>query len=113
MYKILALCLMVIFLTGCESLRDVEEYVQSRTKPVNVHKGAPKEKVLEVMGRPDEEQISGNEELWKYCRDDFSGSPNQFAAVWYEDNKVRRVKRYRDTTYNDCDSFFKSVKLIE
>lgn len=78
--------LWVLFLTACGTL-------DSKTIQLNV--GDSKQKVLDVMGVPDDRQVKGQNEAWQYCISGASFGSNDHKVIWMKSGQVTGISSYK------------------
>ena len=84
----MATAVLCIFLamSGCGTL-------DHKTILLNV--GDSKETVLQVMGTPQDRQISGQQEAWQYCVSGAGFGWNDHKIVWLNAGRVTGISSYR------------------
>src|SRR5687767_13600739 len=75
-----------LFMAGCGTL-------DSKTILLNV--GDSKERVLKVMGPPEDRQINGQQEAWQYCVSGAGVGWNDHKIIWLSAGQVTGINSYR------------------
>jgi hypothetical protein len=74
--------------TGCTSLSE---------KIVLINPGDTKDRVLSVMGPPDDRQFRGKDEAWQYGQTGAGFGYNDHRIVWFYDGRVIGVSAYKSS----------------
>ena len=74
------------YMAGCGTL-------EQKTILLNV--GDTKERVLDVMGPPQDRQINGQQEAWQYCISGAGFGWNDHRVVWFNAGQVTGINSYR------------------
>jgi hypothetical protein len=88
MFKIFAIGVFFVLLSGCGTL-------DSRTVLLNV--GDSKERVLEVMGAPQDRQMANTMEAWQYCVSGATFGSNDHKIIWLQSGRVIGISSYKST----------------
>ena len=75
-----------LFMVGCGTL-------EQKTILLNV--GDSKERVLDVMGPPQDRQINGQQEAWQYCISGAGFGWNDHRVIWFNAGQVTGINSYR------------------
>jgi hypothetical protein len=59
--------------------------------------GDEKEKVLKIMGPPDDRQLKGNDEAWQYCQTGAGFGYRDYRIIWLHNSKVTGINSYKST----------------
>ena len=86
MSRALLISIFLMLLSGCGTLDN---------KTILLNAGDSKERVLEVMGTPQDRQISGINEAWQYCVSGASFGSNDHKIVWIQSGHVTGVSTYK------------------
>ena len=86
--KSILLCLLIFTLTACGSLQK---------KAALVDLGDTRERVLDVMGPPDDNQFKGKHEAWQYCQTGAGFGYHDYRIFWFYDGKVTGINSYKST----------------
>jgi hypothetical protein len=81
----------------------------SQKRSIQVNNGDSKEKVISIMGNPENRQFNGSKEAWQYC--DTSFGHYNFAVVYFYEEKVTAVTTYSGspTPFSGCEHHFDPV----
>jgi hypothetical protein len=102
---LLALSPLALFFSGCGSLEK---------KSILIGPGDNKEKVLSIMGAPDDRQFSAKNEVWQYCATGAGFGYHDYRMIWFYDGRVTGVTSYKDSTPDSsCAGHFRPVKWEE
>jgi hypothetical protein len=77
-----------VLLSACGSLEK---------KAVLINVGDPKEKVLAVMGAPDDRQIKGQNEAWQYCQTGAGFGYHDYRTIWFYQGAVTGINSYKSS----------------
>lgn len=100
-----AIVILCLFFSGCATGATLVK------KSVLVSHGDTKERVLSIIGQPGDRQFNGEDEVWQYCKTDFTGlSHDKFVMVWFYQGQVTGVSTYNNNEFGTCSSFFKTIK---
>jgi len=80
--------LILLILVSCGTLQK---------KAALVNFGATKEKVLNIMGPPDDRQFKGKNEAWQYCQTGAGLGYHDYRIFWFYDGKVTGINSYKST----------------
>ena len=101
MNKVLIPLLVIIgLLTSCGTL-------DSKTMLLNV--GDSKQRVIEVMGTPDDRQVKGVYEAWQYCVSGASFGSNDHKIIWIQSGAVTGINSYKSRSAG-CSSGMREVR---
>jgi len=89
--------------TGCAG-------VQGLT--VKVNNGDTKDKVVELMGVPEDRQLKGEQEAWQYSSVVAMGIC-EYAVVWFDFGHVTGINTYRNASIMGCRSGMRTVNWQE
>lgn len=64
-------------------------------KTILLSVGDSKERVLEVMGTPDDRQVNDRREAWQYCVSGAGFGWNDHKVIWLTENRVSGITSYR------------------
>lgn len=79
-----------------------------KRKALALNPGDSRERVVEVMGAPQDRQFNGNEEALQWC--ETGSSSDLYTVVWLTDNKVTTVSNYtRRDHFGSCTNSFKQI----
>ena len=92
--------LFLLFLQGCGTL-------DSKTILINV--GDNKEKVIEIMGTPEDRQMQGKLEAWQYCVSGAGFGYNDHKIIWFNSGFVTGINSYK-TTQTGCVGGIRPVR---
>lgn len=74
--------LLGVIASGCGTLEH---------KTILIDPGANKERVLEIMGTPDDRQFQGSQEAWQYCVTGAGFGYHDYRVIWFKDGKVTGI----------------------
>ena len=77
-------------------------------KTILLNTGDSKERVLEVMGKPQDRQISGSNEAWQYCVSGASFGSNDHKIVWLQSGLVTAISTYKSHA-DGCTANMKQI----
>ena len=80
--------ILIIFVSACVSLEK---------KSILVSIGDSKDRVLEVMGTPDDRQLKGDNEAWQYCQTGAGFGYHDYRIFWFYKGKVTGINSYKST----------------
>lgn len=78
---------MMLLLQACGSLE---------TKSTMINLGDNKERVLSIMGQPDDRQFKGSNEAWQYCHAKTGIGIHDYRIIWLYDGKVTGMNSYKN-----------------
>ena len=90
----------ILLLQGCGTL-------DSKTILISV--GDNKEKVLEIMGVPEDRQMQKNQEAWQYCVSGAGFGYNDHKIIWFNSGLVTGITSYK-TTRTGCTGGIRAVR---
>jgi hypothetical protein len=102
-FKILLGIVGVVLLSGCGTL-------DKKTLLINV--GDAKERVIEVMGVPEDRQLQKQQEAWQYCVSGAGFGYNDHKIIWFNNGVVTGITSYK-TTRSGCTGAFKTIRWEE
>lgn len=76
---------------------DYSELWNPGKKTVLLNSGDGKERVLAVMGVPDDRQLKGDSEVWQYCQTGAGFGYHDYRMIWFSSGKVSGVNSYKST----------------
>jgi len=76
-------------------------------KAMNISSGDSKEKVIKIMGAPDNRQFAGNQEALQWC--ETGGMQDDFVAIFFQNSIVTSIQTYNNSGFGSCTGFFKRV----
>jgi hypothetical protein len=81
-------------------------------KTILINAGDSKERVLEVMGAPQDRQLQHKREAWQYCVSGAGFGYNDHKVIWFNEGIVTGITSYK-TYSTGCTGDFKSIKWEE
>lgn len=94
--------LLVVTLAACGTL-------EKKTILLNV--GDSKERVIAVMGTPQDRQLLGQQEAWQYCITGAGFGYHDYRVIWLNAGSVTGITSYKDTTAGSgCTGHFRTIK---
>jgi len=100
--KFYVVIVVLIILSACGTLEK---------KSILLSPGDDKNKVLEVMGTPDDRQFQGKNEVWQYCVTGAGFGYHDYRIIWFYDSHVTGITSYKDSTpASSCKGHFKSIR---
>ncbi len=93
----------VMLLSGCGTL-------DGQTMLIDA--GDAKEKVLAVMGTPQDRQFQDNHEAWQYCVSGAGFGYNDHKIIWFNAGLVTGITTYRSTV-TGCTAGMRSINWEE
>lgn len=91
--------LLVSTLMGCGTLE---------TKTILLNVGDSKERVLEIMGTPQDRQLRGQQEAWQYCISGAGFGYNDYRTIWFNAGRVTGITSYKNSV-TGCAGGFRTV----
>jgi hypothetical protein len=83
-------------------------------KAVLLNVGDAKEKVLAIMGPPDDRQLKGQDEAWQYCQTGAGFGYHDYRTVWFFEGKVTGINSYKSSRpASSCITDIKPIKWEE
>jgi outer membrane protein assembly factor BamE (lipoprotein component of BamABCDE complex) len=90
---------LAIFSVGCSNMQK---------KVTLLNHGDTKQRVLDVMGQPDDTQMSGDRDAWQYCGvDSFATFDNR--VIWFKAGKLVGTSSYKANGAGSCTGYIKMV----
>lgn len=77
-------------------------------KSILIDVGDNKQKVLGIMGTPEDRQVQGPREAWQYCVSGAGFGYNDHRIVWFRSGVVTSITSYR-TRSTGCTGAIRSV----
>jgi hypothetical protein len=93
----------VIAATSCSGVK---------THALRINAGDSKDRVIEIMGTPDDRQFNGSQEAWQYGMVVSIGVCD-YTVIWFKDGKVSGLNSYRNFSTLGCRHGLKSVNWQE
>ncbi|WP_240129659.1 hypothetical protein [Shewanella cutis] len=93
----------VIFLYACGTLD---------SKTININVGDSKEKVLGIMGVPQDRQLKDNQEAWQYCVSGAGFGYNDHKIIWFNSGQVTGITSYRSSR-SGCTGAIETIRWEE
>ena len=90
----------ILFIQGCGTLD---------SKTILISTGDNKEKVIEVMGVPDDRQMQQQREAWQYCVSGAGFGYNDHKIIWFNSGLVTGITSYK-TTRTGCTGGIRAVR---
>ena len=99
--KMVSFIICVLLLVSCAN--------KVTTNSIEIDHGVSKQKVLSIMGSPNDRQFKGKDEAWQYCNTGFVN--DSFVVVWFYNGKVTGTKTYKNSVGNVgfCDSHIRTI----
>jgi len=66
-------------------------------KTILLDVGDSKERVIEVMGTPQDRQVSGQREAWQYCKSGSGFGWNDHKVIWLSNGRVTGITSYKSS----------------
>ncbi len=105
MKNIGTLILLSVVLSACGSLEK---------KAALVGVGDDKQKLLSVMGPPDDRQAKGTKEAWQYCQTGAGFGYHDYRVFWIEDGRVTGVNSYKSgRAGSSCMTDIRPINWVE
>ena len=80
-------------------------------KSVLINIGDNKEQVLNIMGPPDDRQLSGKNEAWQFCQTGAGFGYHDYRTIWFYDGKVTGINSYKSSRPGaSCVTDIKPIK---
>lgn len=83
-----SLSLALFLLVGCGSLEK---------KSILIGLGDTMERVIEVMGMPDDRQIKDRMEAWQYCKTGAGFGYHDYRMFWFYEGRASGITSYKTT----------------
>lgn len=93
----------LIILSGCGTLD---------SKILLLNAGDSKEKVIGVLGIPQDRQLQKNQEAWQYCVSGAGFGYNDHKIIWFDAGAVTGITSYK-THRSGCTGAFKTIRWEE
>lgn len=90
----------VVALFGCGTLEK---------KSILINIDDDKQKVLSIMGTPDDRQMQGKQEAWQYCISGAGFGYNDHRVVWFNNGYVTGITSYK-SHQTGCVSGIRQVR---
>lgn len=81
-------------------------------KTILINAGDTKERVLEIMGTPQDRQLKFKREAWQYCVSGAGFGYNDHKVIWLNDGKVTGITSYK-TYSTGCTGAFRTIRWEE
>jgi len=91
-FKFLLCVATTIVILGCAGVKH---------RALQINSGDTKERVIEIMGTPDDRQFSGQQEAWQYGMVVSIGICD-YTVVWFREGKVTGLTSYRNFSTLGC-----------
>jgi hypothetical protein len=76
--------------------------------------GDDKERVLKIMGPPDDRQLRGSNEAWQYCQTGAGFGYHDYRVIWLYNGKVTGITSYKSNRAgSSCMTDIRSVRWEE
>ena len=80
-------------------------------KSILINVDDDKQKVLSIMGTPDDRQMQGKNEVWQYCVTGAGFGYHDYRIIWFQNGLVTGITSYKDTTpASSCTGHFKTIR---
>ncbi len=100
--KIIFATVILTALSACGSL-------EKKAMLLNV--GDSKERVIEVMGTPDDRQLRDDNEAWQYCQTGAGFGYHDYRIIWFKQGKVSGINSYKSSRpASSCATDLKPIK---
>jgi hypothetical protein len=103
MRTIVGFLVFVLLLPGCASF----------DKRINtIQAGDSKEKVIEILGDPEDRQFKGKDEALQYCKTGTGFGMCGYRTIWFYDGRVTGITSYsmKCVGPGSCGAHFKTIK---
>jgi hypothetical protein len=97
-YKLVILLMMTV-ISACSTLKD---------KTIQISSGDAKEKVVNILGIPDDRQFSESQEAWQYGTVVAIGIC-EYTIIWFNKSVVSGLNSYRNDSVAGCRVGIKPV----
>jgi hypothetical protein len=95
----------IIILSSCGTLEK---------KSILINVDDDKNKILEIMGTPDDRQLQGQNEVWQYCVTGAGFGYHDYRVIWFRNGRVTGITSYKDSTpASSCVGHFKTIRWEE
>jgi hypothetical protein len=97
-----ALCFLVL-LAGCASSFNRVNIIQP---------GETKEKVISILGEPEDRQFKGNDEAWQYCKTGTGFGMCGYKTIWFYGGRVTGITSYSMACagFGSCTAHFRQIQ---
>ncbi len=77
--------------------------------------GDSQEKVMEIIGEPEDRQFKGKDEAWQYCRTGTGFAKCSYKTIWFYEGRVIGITSYSMVCVGpgSCGGYFKTIKWEE
>lgn len=100
--KLAIFSLAIIILSACGTLEK---------KSILINSGDDKNRVLSIMGTPDDRQLQGQNEVWQYCITGAGFGYHDYRVIWFRNGMVTGITSYKDhTPASSCVGHFKTIR---
>jgi len=103
MRTIVSFLLFASLLFGCASF----------DKRINtIQTGDSKEKVIAILGEPEDRQFNGKNEAWQYCKTGTGFGMCGYRTIWFYEGRVTGINSYSMNCVGpgSCGAHFKTIK---
>jgi hypothetical protein len=81
-------------------------------KTIHINKGDAREKVLQVMGTPQDRQFIADYEVLQYCITGAGFGYHDYSAIWLRSGQVIGITTYKDhTPASSCRGHFRTFRV--
>jgi len=98
--KIFVTILFLFLMSGCGTLDN---------KTIRINAGDDKDKVLKVMGVPEDRQMKSKQEAWQYCISGAGFGYNDHKIIWFNAGLVTGITSYR-THRSGCTGAIREIR---
>jgi len=100
--KLVIFLLFIIILSACGTLEK---------KSILINPNDDKNRVLEIMGTPDDRQMQDQNEVWQYCVTGAGFGYHDYRIIWFRNGRVTGITSYKDSTpASSCVGHFKTIR---
>ena len=80
-----------------------------------IQTGDSKEKVIGILGEPEDRQFQGKDEAWQYCKTGTGFGKCGYKTIWYYEDRVTGITSYSKNCFGpgSCGAYFKTIKWEE
>tara|TARA_R110002073_G_scaffold104691_1_gene237048 strand:- start:1046 stop:1402 length:357 start_codon:yes stop_codon:yes gene_type:complete len=100
-YTLTILC--AVLLSSCGTLDN---------KTILIDAGDRKDKVLEIMGTPQDRQFQAEQEAWQYCVSGAGLGYNDHKIIWFREGLVTGITTYRSSV-SGCTGGMRSIDWVD
>ena len=93
----------IIFLSACGTLD---------SKTINISVGDSKDKVVGILGAPQDRQLKDSHEAWQYCVSGAGFGYNDHKIIWFNNGVVSGLTSYRSSR-SGCEGAIKTIRWEE